>query len=365
MSDKMCKLSFLAGVKYRGKIFFSAMQINGLFSYDIISKTTEFIKVFEREKIHHYLHSKAFLHNNEMWLVPFGAEHVASVNLETLEIHYYDIPKRVESTDSLAFLDGTIYNNCLYIIPYDAKCFLKMDFETRELTILSQFDTSMINWSRGCFVSDEKLLVVSSDGKVGNRIDLKTGECERVYGQIGLTDAYLFSFYSDGKIWKVPYCADRVLEYDLASARESTFPLPNPSDRFFRGMDIGKYVIFFPAALSRQFLIINKQNRQIRMSGNMFTGADEPKENWFELNVIESDNGSWATSINGVIFEVSTEARITIHHAEVNKETKRTICKEYREKGMYKEIFALGVVLETDNIIEVDDFLQYVINLNT
>ena len=45
------ELAFTAGVKYKGKLYFSAMYLNGLFSYDFLSGETCAIGIFEKEGI--------------------------------------------------------------------------------------------------------------------------------------------------------------------------------------------------------------------------------------------------------------------------------------------------------------------------
>ena len=44
-------IAFEAGVKYKDKIYFSALNMNGLFSFVPSTKETELIAVFERERI--------------------------------------------------------------------------------------------------------------------------------------------------------------------------------------------------------------------------------------------------------------------------------------------------------------------------
>ena len=63
--SRQINLAFLAGVKYQETIYFSALWMNGLFSYNLRTGETTFLSAFAQEKVNDYLHAKAFLYKNE------------------------------------------------------------------------------------------------------------------------------------------------------------------------------------------------------------------------------------------------------------------------------------------------------------
>lgn len=363
MDSDSIRLSFMAGVKYRGKIYFSALWMNGLFSYDTETGETVFLSAFAQEKVHDYLHVKAFLHGNEMWLIPVHADHIACVNLDTLEIQYFEIPGRERFATSPAYLDGIIDDGVLYILPFDAPSVLKVDLETHDISVVYQAEELLICWGRGGFIYENKLHILTTDGEIGIRIDLKTGEHERLYERLGSHDAYLYSFYSNGEVWMPPYGAGSIKKYSVTTCEEQTFPLPDPQDAFHRGEDIGDYIVMYPVTRSRKILFFEKKTGAISINDRVFVDEDEPMKAWFEVNKIECDAGYWASSTNGVILEFLPDASTIVHHATMPKSVFRcSLSNIYKNTGLIYTMYDKCAVTESEFSVQLNDYLWFIAN---
>lgn len=134
------KLGCFAGVEYQNSIYFSSMYFNALCKMDLETNEVEILKIFEKEPMYSRLYRQAFLYGNEAWFIPQRAKYITCVNLDTLDISYYDVPfhTEIEETDKYTYCryhTGVfVEKDKLCIFPYDADLVLVIDMKSHMIT---------------------------------------------------------------------------------------------------------------------------------------------------------------------------------------------------------------------------------------
>lgn len=216
-------LRFNAGVEYKGKIFASAVDINGLIQLDLTTREVKYIKIFSKEKACFAIHRMAFLHENEAWFVPQNGRYIAIVNLDTLDIQYIEPPfKRINKNavskiNSVYYSGDIIDGRYLYLIPTNIDTLLLIDLETREL--YPYFDVPEKNeyFLTGTYVKGFIQLWPWS-GNTIVEINLRTGAKNRFnwkYAPETFSNAVCYK----NKVWFCPSYSDFILTIDLITKK--------------------------------------------------------------------------------------------------------------------------------------------------
>ena len=353
-------MGFLAGVKYRDKIFFSSVQWNGLFSYDIMTGETKFLRVFERENIKFMLHNRGFLCGNEMWLIPARASHIACVNLDTLDISFFDLPRTVNRDSSFCYYDTVRYGDKLYVIPYYADNILEVDMMNHNCNVVYQSDIFKTFWASGAYISDHVLHVIKHDGNIGISIELNSYQVVGFDKNVDDHKCY-YSMCLDGKCWFMSH-EDRMLyksdvTEDGKLLERKVVECENKP--FYRGVAVGNSIILFPCDCSRTFMIIESSNDNHKMLDGCFDGFEE-STSWFEMTVMDSDEGVWITAINGVVFDISNLENIKRFCVTVNCEQVENMFEKALETGEIDSFFEEGIIRENGIFITLNQYLKYV-----
>ena len=309
---------FLAAVKYKNKLYFSALKANGLFRFDMQTGETKFICFFYEEKMYDFLHVRAFLHNKDMWLVPAEADHVACVNLETYQIRYFDIPGRKEKSGLgiYAYYDGIVEDGkYLYLIPQYLNDVIKINMEKYQIECSWTINKDMLLWSKGCFIYNDTLNLVTSDGNVGIKISVNTDKVEVCRNDVTKPADYLYAFQSGSEVWIIPCYSSEILVLNVIDNKLESIPLPECNKIFYRGMDCGKSVLLFPGEFSRVFAVVNKFTRDISLIDIPINNIDFtriwPHRLWIEFSVIDTDDDEKIiTSNSGHLFRINDEGCI-------------------------------------------------------
>lgn len=135
-------LSIIAGVEYRGKLYVSTKEINGLFCLDLSTREITFLKEFSGENEARGIYRNAFLYKNEAWFIPGRGQRIAIVNLDTLDIEYYEFPfqRKDQKTilqkrglrSSVFSSGGIIADKFLYLIPQNVDTVVIVDMERKK-----------------------------------------------------------------------------------------------------------------------------------------------------------------------------------------------------------------------------------------
>ena len=330
-------LLFEAGVKYRGKIYFSSMCINGLFSYDVTTDKTSLLGVFEKERIREFLHTRAFLYQNEMWLIPRQADNIAVVNLDTLRIKYFEIPDRDKFEGKYAYIDGIRDGDILYLIPVYANSILKINMKDRECSAFCKADFFPELEMRGGYVYNGTLNVMNSEGRIGLQVCTATGEC--LYKEKPAKKPFYQSAVQTGEdFWIIPFGTDIIRRQsvtDVESYRE--IKLACGPIRVYRGIDYGNEVIFFPNQKYRRFLWINKYKEEVFYTEPVPDGDTYSFS--YEVCPIDSDEGSWAASDGGTIFEFLNDRQYKTFHAELSEDLRKNLINYYKGNEILTQFF--------------------------
>lgn len=180
MSKETEKINFLAGVQVGNIIYFSAWNVNGLFTYNPLTEECSFLKSFPGEE-NWGLHSEAVLYGNTIWFVPRASERIAIVDLDGLQITYLDLPEcghRPQDRNipprrmTGCHKEGDRY---LWLIPKAYKLFLKIDMEKRQLLDVQEWGEADFASAVGIRVQN-KLWVKIGSTRENRIIDLESGE---------------------------------------------------------------------------------------------------------------------------------------------------------------------------------------------
>ncbi len=224
-------LKISAGVRYRDKIYFSELYMNGLFSLDINSKKISFLKNFAEEKNNFMLFRNAYLYKNIAWFLPWRSRFIVKVNLDTLEMKYFEIPfqkinRKAEQELNIAFLStGVIGKKYLYLVPVNYDMVLLIDMENEKIVTYEK----AINIEKNIYtlgtVVDKVLWMIPYKGRQIAKLNLETGQIE--YDEWKY-EAHSFTGIEavDGILWCSPDEEKDLIGISINSLKESRIAIP-------------------------------------------------------------------------------------------------------------------------------------------
>lgn len=227
-------LRFNAGVEYQGKLYASAVGINGLFEVDLETGDARYVKSFVREKVCHPIHRCAFLYGKEAWFIPQNGRYLSVVNLETMEIEYVEPPyRRREGHPDPRFATayscgGIVEGKYLYLVPMAVDALLLVDLEQKK--IYPYYGVS----EEGYFVSGgyEKghVFLFPFIGEKILEINLRTDERKRHPWRYP-AEAYGEAVRYENQYWFSPYACSHILAVDAHGKRTDCISLGKFYDR--------------------------------------------------------------------------------------------------------------------------------------
>ena len=323
------KISFLAGVKYENKIFFSITEGNGLFSYDLTNDKMSFIGIFYKESISQLLHIKALLIDDEMWLIPFEADYITCVNLKTFEMDFIAIPGEVSIVRKGLCVDAVKNDHDIYVLPYGIDSLIKIDTYQHSCSVVYSNMKMASYCVRGMFVQDGFLNLIKRNGDIGVCIDLSSMN-NTVFDMENNSLEYNDIFESDGNIYCLPYPAGCVIKKVKENDKLKDVQVLDVNYRtYFGGTKSGDSLILFPCNDNRSFWV-----------GNDFSGKEIPETikcsvvsnsiDWIKANRIDSDEGVWIATVNGKILDVTDLNNLRCISMYVSDQVADSIIKSYR-----------------------------------
>lgn len=225
------RLELDAAVEYNGYIYFAESGIHGLLRLNISSGFTEFLCFFEEEQKADALFRNAYRFGHTAWFVPWMAKHIVCVDLDTLEMEYFDIPCSKVNRRGTGIYPYTVYLTSgrinekeIFLIPMSNDTLAVIDMERREIA------------SYPGFIKVEREVMgygTAVGGKIwiapyaGDRIiifDYKKGETDEIAWGYD-TFEYAGLFYYQGAVWFAPCKADHLLKYNLKQQKFEQIPL--------------------------------------------------------------------------------------------------------------------------------------------
>lgn len=162
------KLSFLAGCVVGEEVYFSGWQDKGFYKLELNTGKCIPLKIFEGEDESQCIYTQAIHYENAVWLVPGYGQHIARIDLTTLEMDYICLPKNgIELYDKAGIRYGKF--KCCYkegasefwLAPIGYNMLLKVDMQTKQITEFSElrkrvnFKDVENRFSDACFVDDK------------------------------------------------------------------------------------------------------------------------------------------------------------------------------------------------------------------
>lgn len=196
----MYKLNFYACVEYNDYLYFSANNQNGLYKMKIDSDEIECVSVFEKELGFSYLHRDAHLFDNKMWLIPERGKNIVCVNLDSLEMKYYDYGGilRDDNEFPIIFIKSVRYNNKLYLIPRDIDRLLIIDMQSGDIDYIDGFINVDTEKTMDSFVDEDYLYVFFLNQKYYRKINCVNHDVTDVQFGMCVTSAI-----TDDKNWYI------------------------------------------------------------------------------------------------------------------------------------------------------------------
>ncbi len=122
-----------AGIIFRNKLWFSAIDRNGLFYYDLVKKKTEFVMLFPREDLDSsFIHWKCLLYNSCIFFFPKYGENIHIFELESNKMKTLHFTEKV--------LESCISGDYIWLFCSDSRKHLfKMNLSTYEIEYVEDF----------------------------------------------------------------------------------------------------------------------------------------------------------------------------------------------------------------------------------
>lgn len=210
-------VDFSCGVEYKGKLYLASGFGNELFQYDIETQELKYLMDFEKEKDTGYLYRCIVLYKNMACFIPQCAEHIAIVNLDTLDIRYIPLQyKWIQTKIKLKCAGAQIVeDHFLCVIPYDIDALMIIDLDTLETKCYYDISDDTEPYTDAVY-EDGFLYCIPWMAEKILQIDLKTGERKKLdwsYNSMAYSDAVWNE--EKQRIWLIPAKESHLIEYDI------------------------------------------------------------------------------------------------------------------------------------------------------
>ncbi|GFI07882.1 MAG: hypothetical protein HFI21_05015 [Lachnospiraceae bacterium] len=263
------EIRFNAGVEYKGKIFASAIYINGLFSIDLNTHILTYIKCFSKEIPQYAIHRAAFLYKNEAWFIPQHGRYIAIVNLETLEIDYLEPPFQKINKSAITKINAVYYSGriieekYLYLVPTNIDALLVIDLEYKKMYPYFDVTTENEFFLFGAYAK-ESVYLLSYSGNILKEVNLKTNTQKQYPWKYPFEAFAEITCYRD-KLWFSPICSDFILCMDLDTKECEEIPMKELYDSgcMYEQLQVYKDTLFFIPFQGNRILKLETDTRHL------------------------------------------------------------------------------------------------------
>lgn len=267
---KKISLRFNAGVRYKEKIFASAIYINGLFQLDLATSEITYIKSFSKESPSYAMHRTAFLYKNEAWFIPQNGRYIAIVNLDTLEIEYLEPPyqkinkKATLRINAVYYSGGIIADRYLYLIPTNIDTLLLIDMENKVLYPYYNITRKDEYFLFGAF-ANESIYLCPYSGNSLIKLNLKTNKRERYTWKYSVGEFLEVACFKN-KLYFCPGNSKFILIKDLNSEIEEKIYLNEfyNSKHTYEQIQVYKDKLFFIPFQGNKILELGIPDHQLK-----------------------------------------------------------------------------------------------------
>lgn len=353
-----------ASLIYEEYLYFTARYYNGLFRMKIGSDDVELVMVFDEKKVDLILYSQMYLYNGKLWLIPWQAEKIAVVDMQTHETEYI-VPLYKQKHEigkdyhEVLFYSGAVYHEkYLFLCPCAVDTILVINMETREITPYY-----------GAVKPDEYFLfciyddahdVVWMHPQIGCEMIMfcvNTGEIIRHKWEIPF-DYVKGMQIKDRKIWFAPFQADSIVTMDTDNLSYEYIPLGiEKKDEMYYSTWQDEGIFYSATVNGAKILAVNMHNHSVKY----FEIAEERTH---EDESIETAVVNWNERIM-TVFHLSC-GKSDLVYLDEQMNTKRIVPIQIERKkdgkGFFKILFQVvsnGMILEEDKV-GLDFFLHLV-----
>ncbi len=334
LGEKM-NLSFLAGVKYKNIIYFSAMHLNALFSFDCNTHETKFISCFEKEEPCEWLHRYAYCYGDAIWFIPWGGKYISKYCMQDQRIEYYSIPE----FDGYTFLDPILFSDrYLFLIPcgFNMKNLIRIDMDESTVMDCGKVLKGVHTICAGAYIHNNLMYFVSADGEVCSTYSLTNGTNES--REIDRSEAYQSMVKIGNKCFVFPLATSNIKVFDIMSEKQDVII---SEGNYYNCMIIGKKVWVFPFDTNRKLLCLPlEKGGKTCFTKDIDLKID--KGRWLYVKSIMSDDSLyWVTTSFGELWKVDEDFEI--------KDRIRISLSEDENDNLINEKIIKGIYFSKDN----------------
>lgn len=254
MKNKYVKIPFLAGAKYKNKIYFSSLYVNGLFEYDCSTRVCKYLMKFDEKYLSSMLHRKAAIFEDQIWFMPWEASKIVRYDITNNQLFYYDVGCK---EGALLYFDYARYDNMLYFIPYEDNISIAV-IDEKHNTVNLIDGISEETHIAGAGYYNNKLLLASQTGNLLIK-NLKNNILEKVINTGINTKEFSFLTVIDAQKTMVlcPFTADKIVIIDKANETVVNSVCFNDG-RYSYGKNNIDTVTMYPTEFNRFIMVIDK-----------------------------------------------------------------------------------------------------------
>ena len=160
------------------------------------------------------------------------------------------------------------------------------------------------------FVDNNDIIIWGSDGNIKAKVNQDNCDISE-YGNDSFSteNDYLSFLHYKNEILFIPAGSDKIKAVLLQNKSEKFISLPEKRDAFYNGLRTNEGAIMFPNENTREYVVCNWDSLNISVK-DIGIGNDDhlvfDKIAGVKMQAISSDQGYWASSINGFVFEFSS-----------------------------------------------------------
>lgn len=209
-----------AAVEYDGCVFFSGIQVSGLYRMDIKTGEVDFICTFEKEDNEYQLHSKAYIHGDEIWFMPYSAKYIACVNVNTFSVQYYNLPTFVENEYGSKIYgvrhydSGRIDEHKVYLVPTGNNIPIVLDMQEKKVISCGEIPLANDEIIGYGSLYNNKVWMIPIRGSNMYYLDIEGKQLQKVK-KLFKKDEFSGSCVWNDKLWIAPYKSDKLRTYDF------------------------------------------------------------------------------------------------------------------------------------------------------
>lgn len=267
--ENKVKLLLSDYIRIDGKIWFSAVNYNGLFQYVPETKHTKLIACFNNDEPgKSFLHSKMLKHNSSIWLIPFQAKNIYEYNTSDRVLNCFAIPKVDEEAKCSFFLEGEVIGDKLYLFPCRYKGIIVFNLNMKKVERIIKLDDSEKNGTalyafKGAKIFNNKIYIANIKKNRYQVIDL-ISNCKEV---VTLNDDFggiTHLFVTDKNVIVVGYNG-KIGVYDIHGEKKyiSQFESRINGPKFYDAC-INKEMLFLTENDKSRIAIYNYETNQKR-----------------------------------------------------------------------------------------------------